>query len=68
MNVAPGDARPAPLGWVLALTAAAMVAAAAMAFLGAVAGLFAPGRRKVPDLPAPALSRTAQREEELGVS
>jgi EmrB/QacA subfamily drug resistance transporter len=48
--------------------AAAMVAAAAMAFLGAVAGLFAPGRRKVPGLAAPALSRTAQREEELGVS
>jgi EmrB/QacA subfamily drug resistance transporter len=47
--------------------AAAMVAAAAMALLGAVAGMFAPGRRKVPKPPAPALSRTAQHEEELGV-
>ncbi len=47
--------------------AAAMVAAAALALLGAVAGMFAPGRRKVPKLPAPALSRTAQHEEELGV-
>ena len=48
--------------------AAAMVAAAAMALLGAVAGMFAPGRRKVPKLPASALSRSAQPEEELGVS
>jgi len=47
--------------------AAAMVAAAALALLGAVAGMFAPGRRKVPKPPAPALSRTAQHEEELGV-
>jgi EmrB/QacA subfamily drug resistance transporter len=56
-----------PLGFADGFTAA-MVAAAAMALLGAVAGLFAPGRRKVPELPVSALSRNAQREEELGVS
>ena len=48
--------------------AAARVAAAAMSLLGAVAGMFAPGRRKVPKLPASTLSRSAQPEEELGVS
>jgi EmrB/QacA subfamily drug resistance transporter len=47
--------------------AAAMVAAAAMALLGAVAGMFAPGRRKIPKLPVSAVSRSAQPEEELGV-